>query len=116
VKAAWCLVLGNVSYSIYLTHPFVTEAAQKIAAKIQPGAFESSLLIAGTTVAVCVVGILVHRTLEQPLSTMARRLLKARRLNPQMDRFIAPMDAMGQGLPADVAHPTAKPRKALSGL
>jgi exopolysaccharide production protein ExoZ len=116
VQAAWCLVLGNVSYSIYLTHPFVTEAAQKIAAKIQPGAFESSLLIAGTTVAVCVVGILVHRTLEQPLSTMARRLLKARRLNPQMDRFIAPMDAMGQGLPADVAHPTAKPRKALSGL
>jgi len=65
------------------------------------------LLIAGTAVAVCVVGILVHRTLEQPLSTMARRLLKARRLNPQMDRYITPMDAMGQGLPADVAHPTA---------
>jgi hypothetical protein len=75
------------------------------------------LLIAGTAVAVCVVGILVHRTLEQPLSmTMARRLLKARRLNPQMDRYIAPMDAMGQGLPADVAHPTAEPHKALSGL
>src|SRR3954468_24158367 len=39
VKAGWCLVIGNASYSIYLTHPFVTEAAQKIAAKIQPGAF-----------------------------------------------------------------------------
>jgi peptidoglycan/LPS O-acetylase OafA/YrhL len=117
VKAGWCLVIGNASYSIYLTHPFVTEATQKIAAKVQPAAFVSSLLIVGTAVAVCVVGILVHRTFEQPLSTMARRLLKARRLNPQMDRYWrAPMDAMGQGLPADVAHPTAKPRKALSGL
>jgi peptidoglycan/LPS O-acetylase OafA/YrhL len=82
VKAGWCLVIGNASYSIYLTHPFVTEATQKIAAKVQPAAFVSSLLIVGTAVAVCVVGILVHRTFEQPLSTMARRLLKARRLNP----------------------------------
>jgi peptidoglycan/LPS O-acetylase OafA/YrhL len=101
VKTAWCLVLGNASYSIYLAHTFVTETTQKIAAKIQPGAFESSLLIAGTTVAVCVVGILVHGTLEQPLPTMARRLLTARRLNPQMDCYIAPMDAVGQDLPID---------------
>ena len=81
VKAAWCLVVGNASYSIYLTHTFVTEAAQKIAAKVQPEAFASSLVIAGTLIAVCVVGILVHRALEQPLSTLARRLLKVRRLN-----------------------------------
>jgi exopolysaccharide production protein ExoZ len=106
VKATWCLMLGNASYSIYLTHTFVTEAAQKIAARVQPGAFESSLLIAGTAVAVCVVGILVYRTLEQPLSTMARRLLKARRLNPQMGRFMAPMDAVEQDLPTDVHQPT----------
>jgi peptidoglycan/LPS O-acetylase OafA/YrhL len=116
VKAAWCLVLGNASYSIYLTHTFVTEAAQKTAAKIQPGATESSLLIAGTAVAVCVVGILVHRTLEQPLSTMARRLLKARRLNPQMDRYMVPMDAVGQDLPDDVSRPTSEIHQALSGL
>ena len=83
VKAAWCLVVGNASYSIYLTHTFVTEAAQKIAAKVQPGAFASSLVVAGTLIAVCVVGILVHRALEQPLSTLARRLLKVRRLNPR---------------------------------
>jgi len=106
VKAAWCLILGNASYSIYLTHTFVTEATQKLAAKIQPGAFESSLLIAGALIGVCVAGILVHRSLEQPLSTMARRLLKARRLNPQMDRFIAPMDAVGQSLPTGVHQPT----------
>ena len=105
VKAAWCLVVGNASYSIYLTHTFVTEAAQKIAAKVQPGAFASSLVIAGTLIAVCVVGILVHRALEQPLSTLARRLLKVRRLNPQMDRYIAP------DLPTDVHHPTAQPLK-----
>jgi len=106
IKAAWCLVLGNASYSIYLTHSFVTEATQKLAAKIEPGAVASSLLIVGTLLAVCVAGILVHRTLEQPLSTMARRLLKARRLNPQMDRFIAPVDAVGQDLPTDIHQPT----------
>jgi len=74
VKAGWCLVIGNASYSIYLTHPLVTEAAQKIAAKLQPGAFESSLLIAGTAVAVCVVGTLVHRTLglAEKLTNQAR--------------------------------------------
>jgi peptidoglycan/LPS O-acetylase OafA/YrhL len=115
VKAAWGLAMGNASYSIYLTHTFVTETTQKLAAKVQPGAFGSSLLIAATLIAVCVVGILVHQTLEQPLSTVARRLLKARRLNPQMDRFIA-MDAVGQGSPTDVHYPTGETRQASSGL
>ena len=64
--------------------------AQRQPEGYQPGAFASSLLIAGTLIAVCVVGILVHRALEQPLLTLARRLLKVRRLNPQMDRYIAP--------------------------
>jgi len=115
IKAAWCLVLGNASYSIYLTHTFVTEATQKIAAKMHPAAFVSSLFIVGTLIAACIVGILVYRTLEQPLSTMARRLLKAHRLNLQMDRFLAPLDAV-QDLPTDVHHPMSEPANLLVAI
>jgi exopolysaccharide production protein ExoZ len=85
IKAGWCLAIGNASYSIYLTHPFVTSAVQKVAAKMQVEAFGSVLLIVGALISVCVVGVLVHHMLERPLSTAVRRLLKARRLNPQID-------------------------------
>jgi peptidoglycan/LPS O-acetylase OafA/YrhL len=85
VKTGWCLAIGNASYSIYLTHPFVTDAVQKIATRLQVEAFWSLLLIVVTFVGVCVVGVLVHHTLERPLSAMARRLLQAQRLSPQMD-------------------------------
>jgi peptidoglycan/LPS O-acetylase OafA/YrhL len=82
LKTGWCLVVGNASYSIYLTHPFVTEAVQKVAVKMQVEAFGSLLVIVGTLIGVGVVGVLAHHMLERPLSTMVRRLLKAQRMNP----------------------------------
>jgi exopolysaccharide production protein ExoZ len=84
VRTRWCLVIGNASYSIYVTQPFVTDLVQKVAAKMRLEAVGCLLLVVPLLVGVCLVGILVHRILEQPLSTAARRLLKVRRLNPQM--------------------------------
>jgi exopolysaccharide production protein ExoZ len=83
VRTRWCLRLGNASYSIYLIHPFVTQLAQRLAAGMQPNGLTAFTLIAVTLVSVGMAGLTVHHLLERPLSNMLRRLLKARRLNPQ---------------------------------
>ncbi len=84
VKTKWCLLIGNASYSIYLTQPFVTDLVQKVAARMGLARVGCLLLVVPILLAVCVVGIVFHRVLEQPLSAAARRLLRVRRLNPQM--------------------------------
>lgn len=86
LRHRWLLVLGNASYSIYLTHPFVTQLARKSAAFVPPDPVAALLLIAATLVSVCLVGLTVHYFLEQPLSSLFRRLLKVRRLNARMDK------------------------------
>jgi len=85
VRSRLCLLLGAVSYSMYLTHVFVTETAQKVAAVIQPDALTTGLFIILTLVAVLMVAVLVHYSFEKPLSNMFRRLLRTRRLNPAME-------------------------------
>jgi exopolysaccharide production protein ExoZ len=68
--------LGDVSYAIYLTHPFVTQTAQKLVRVVKPHAAGTVLCMAATLLAIGVVGWVVHRTFELPLTRMARKGLR----------------------------------------
>jgi exopolysaccharide production protein ExoZ len=68
------LLLGNASYSIYLTHPFVTQALQKLGKRLGPSPALTVLLIAVTLLAVCAVGIITHLLVERPLTQVVKRL------------------------------------------
>jgi exopolysaccharide production protein ExoZ len=68
VKAGWLMLLGNASYSIYLTHSFVTAGVYKVAARLH---FHSAAPV-GVTILISVAlvaaaGILTHWYAEKPL-------------------------------------------------
>jgi exopolysaccharide production protein ExoZ len=83
VSSPLLLLLGNASYSIYLTHPFVTQAAQKAGKLLGLTPVVTVLLIVMTLLAVCVVGVGTHLVIERPLTRFAKgvadRLLALRR-------------------------------------
>lgn len=67
-------LLGDASYSIYLTHTFVTGAIGKLC-RIWPPSLVGVAVIAFLTIVACAaVGIAVYRWLEQPLTIWAKRL------------------------------------------
>jgi peptidoglycan/LPS O-acetylase OafA/YrhL len=73
------LALGNASFALYLTHPFVAQAAQKVGARAGLNPL-TGMLGAGLTFAVvCLVGLGAHLVLERPLTSACRRLLAARK-------------------------------------
>jgi exopolysaccharide production protein ExoZ len=81
VGGRWLLLLGNASYALYLTHPFVTQGVQKAGKLVGLTPLLAALLIPLTLLLVCVVGVVTHLAVERPLT----RLVKA-----VMDRAVAP--------------------------
>jgi exopolysaccharide production protein ExoZ len=77
------MALGDASYVLYLCHPFVTQAVQKFAMKLEPQGVVSVGLIGLTLILVCLLALAVHRWVEKPISDVARRLLLARSLKAQ---------------------------------
>ena len=74
----WLLVLGNASYSLYLTHPFVTQATQKLGKSV---GLTPAVALAGallTVLVVCLVGVATHLWLEKPLTAFVK--LRTQRL------------------------------------
>lgn len=76
VRWPLALALGNASYAIYLTHPFVTQLVQKATSDMDLNRPVIAAVVAATLAAVCAVGLAVHRCLERPLNGYARRLLR----------------------------------------
>lgn len=85
LRSRLLLLLGNASYAIYLTHPFVTQVFQKIGDRLPGNRVAAVALIGTALVCVCCVGVLVYRCLEQPMLRALRRLLRIQRLSRQMD-------------------------------
>ena len=83
-RIAWkpLLAIGNASYSIYLTHPFITQIFQKFGARFHTTGLASAALIIAGLITVCVVGYGFHIAVERPTTAFARRVLGARRLRP----------------------------------
>jgi len=70
--------VGDASYSIYLTHNFITTPAQNVVTTLHldgPAAFGFLLL---TLAVIVVVGVLTHRYLEEPLTRVVGRALGVR--------------------------------------
>jgi peptidoglycan/LPS O-acetylase OafA/YrhL len=69
----WVILLGNASYSLYLTHPFVTQATQKLARSLGLGPVIALVGALFTLVVVCLVGIATHLWLEKPLTAWVKQ-------------------------------------------
>jgi exopolysaccharide production protein ExoZ len=70
----WLLSLGDASYSLYLTHPFVTQAGQKAGKWIGLTPSIAAVLLLVTLAAVCIVGVITHVAIEKPLTKLAKRI------------------------------------------
>ena len=67
------LLLGNASYSLYLTHPFVTQATQKLGKALGLSPAVALLGALATLVLVCAVGVATHLWLEKPLTSFVKQ-------------------------------------------
>lgn len=88
------LLIGNASYSLYLTHPFVAQAITKIAQRSQmlkPGT--APFIVLAILIASCVVASLVWRYVEVPLGRHAKQLLNVPPLRPRLRRKRITWDA-----------------------
>jgi len=78
------LLLGNASYSIYLTHSGTVSAVLGIWSKRQINASPVALLIV-TTIISCIVGIVVHLVVEKPLIKIIRLKFTKSYMKPIID-------------------------------
>jgi exopolysaccharide production protein ExoZ len=61
------VLLGDASYSIYLTHNFFLGSAGRVAARLGLPASAWPLFVCATVVCAAAIGVLVHRWVERPL-------------------------------------------------
>lgn len=67
-------LLGDASYALYLTHPFVTQAWTLAAREVGLlCSFTAPALMAAATISAALVGIVVHHHLERPLGRLAAK-------------------------------------------
>jgi peptidoglycan/LPS O-acetylase OafA/YrhL len=75
VKGGVLVALGDASYSMYLTHPFVAQLFLKLFSGVASHGLGSVLLILLCLAAVMAVALAVHRWVELPLTRAARHLM-----------------------------------------
>ncbi len=77
-SSPFLVAIGDASYSIYLTHPFVTQTLQKASSHLQQGRLVTWGMTLLTLGSVAGVGLLFFRWVEKPLTAYLRRILIAR--------------------------------------
>jgi exopolysaccharide production protein ExoZ len=88
LSAGWIQLMGAASYSIYLTHFFATQVVVKAADKLAAfGPLVAWALLPVAFVLVAIVGVVVHRRVELPLTEVARRWIAP--LGPRPRRTLA---------------------------
>lgn len=68
--------MGDASYSIYLSHPFVLALFGKLYPHLQPSVGQALLLMVVSAMTVLGVGMLTHVLLEKPIIEVGKRLSK----------------------------------------
>lgn len=68
--------MGDASYSIYLSHPFVLALFGKLYPFLQPSVVQALLLMVVSALTVLGVGLLTHVLLEKPIIEVGKRLTK----------------------------------------
>ena len=81
IKSPTMLKLGSASYSIYLTHPFATQAAEKFFLSTHTVGLASIAAVAIALAGACVTDITVYEMLERPISRVTHRWRNVRALN-----------------------------------
>lgn len=74
IKNNTIILLGNASYSIYLTHIFVMPAYLKIITRIDINSTPADIIIITGTLLCMIFGIIIHILLEKPMSTLIHNL------------------------------------------
>jgi peptidoglycan/LPS O-acetylase OafA/YrhL len=75
VRMGLLVSLGDASYSMYLTHPFVVQTFQRLFASAGGNSLVSTLFIGLCLVAVMALALVVHRMIEVPLTRLARHVM-----------------------------------------
>ncbi len=78
----WCIFLGAASYSLYLIHPIIAPASPVLFAKL--GLALPTLAVLGSMIIAMTGGALLYVLVENPLSTILTKHLKASRLMRQL--------------------------------
>lgn len=79
------MLLGDASYSIYLTHVFVIEAVRKLMPRLIDGfVFETPVVMLLTALLCLVIGVLVDRWFDKPAVKGFGSWLKERRFLPPL--------------------------------
>lgn len=74
LRARWLLAQGNASYSFYLVHNLMLHTAAKVAAfLLAPGAARLAVIFLVAFTASALIGDLLYRHVEAPLSAILRR-------------------------------------------
>jgi len=82
VPALW-LLIGNASYSLYLTHPYVIQAFQKKVMPLDEFTPTKVLLMVAAAVICCTIAVAFFKLVEKPSNLWLRRLLLRRRAEPR---------------------------------
>jgi len=76
IRSPAVMAVGEASYVLYLTHPFVVLPIERLSLKLHPTGFLSLALIAVSVSLAIAVAVLLHSYIERPLLKWARyRLL-----------------------------------------
>jgi exopolysaccharide production protein ExoZ len=78
LKSDLVVLLGNASYMFYLSHPFVSQVAENVNTHLHSRALVAVGIILALGAA-CLVGVVLHKLVELPLSRGARKLLTGAR-------------------------------------
>lgn len=71
--------LGDASYSIYLTHVFVTIAVTRVSVELGVSGVTAAAAFLVALFGVTALGLATHQWIEKPITLLARRLLRVRR-------------------------------------
>lgn len=71
--------LGDASYSIYLTHVFVTIAVTRVGVELGVSGVTAAAAFLVALFGVTALGLATHLWIEKPITLLARRLLRVRR-------------------------------------
>jgi peptidoglycan/LPS O-acetylase OafA/YrhL len=78
VPALW-LLIGNASYSLYLTHPYVIQAFQKKVMALDEFTPTKASLMVAAAVICCTIAVAFFKLVERPSNLwLRRRLLRPR--------------------------------------
>lgn len=75
IRNAMLLAVGDASYALYLSHPFVTQTVQKVGSRLHLGPVLALALLGGCLALVIAAALAIHYCVERPLSRRARRVL-----------------------------------------